>query len=265
MEFMHANGVVLHYSDSGGDGPAIVFSNSLGTDFRIWDRVAPHFAATHRIIRYDKRGHGLSEAPPAPYRMGDHVADLAALLDQRKVRGAVVVGLSVGGVIAQGLAAIRPGLVSALVLSNTAHKIGTTDSWNARIAAVTSGGLGSIADAVMKLWFTPQFRDPANAAFMGCRNMLVRTPVEGYAGTCAALRDADMTDSTRALKLPVLCIAGDQDGSTPPDLVRSMAELIGGSQFRVVDDAGHIPCMEQPDAVVTLIRQFLRHIPHQDR
>ena len=125
------------------------------------------------------------------------------------------------------------------------------------VDAVTKNGIGSIADNVMKLWFTPAFRDPRNAEFVGCRNMLVRTPLEGYVGTCAALRDADLTESTRALKVPTLCIVGDQDGSTPPDLVRSTAELIRGAEFHIVADAGHIPCIEQPDAVADLVRQFL--------
>lgn len=256
MKFTHVNGIVLHYEDSGADRPAIVFSNSLGTDFRIWDDVAADLRADFRIIRYDKRGHGLSQATPAPYRMSDHVGDLAALLDERKVTSAIVVGLSVGGVIAQGLAAVRPDLVRGLVLSNTAHKIGTIDSWNARIATVEAGGIESIAENVMKLWFTEPFRSPSNARFLGCRNMLVRTPLAGYVGTCAALRDTDYTEQTRALKVPVLCIAGDQDGSTPPDLVRSTSELIRGAEFRIVADAGHIPCVEQPAAVAALLRQF---------
>ena len=257
MRFMNANGVSLHYDDTGGDKPAIVFSNSLGTDFRIWDKVAARLGDAHRIVRYDKRGHGLSEATPAPYSMSDHVDYVAALLDELRVKSAAVVGLSVGGVIAQGLAATRPDLVRALVLSNTAHKIGTNESWNSRIDTVTKNGIGSIADNVMKLWFTPAFRDPRNAEFVGCRNMLVRTALEGYVGTCAALRDADLTESTRALKVPTLCIVGDQDGSTPPDLVRSTADLIRGAEFHIVADAGHIPCIEQPDAVADLVRQFL--------
>lgn len=258
MRFLRANGVVLHVDDSGGDRPAIVFANSLGTDFRIWDAVAPAFAATHRIIRYDKRGHGLSEVTPAPYSIDDHIGDLAALLDGLGVKSAIIVGLSVGGVIAQGLAAARPDLVKAVVLSNTAHKIGTQDSWNARIDTVMANGIGHIGDAVMKLWFTPAFHKNHTEDLAGCRNMLVRTPVEGYAGTCAALRDADMTASTKALKIPVLCIGGDQDGSTPPDLVRSMAALITGAEFVIIPGSGHIPCIEQPEAMAAAIRQFLK-------
>lgn len=257
MRFMRANGVAIHFSDTGGDRPALVFSNSLGTDFGIWDAVAPAFAATHRVIRYDSRGHGLSDAPPAPYQISDHVNDLAALLDNLGVSQATIVGLSVGGLIAQGLAAARSDLVQALVLSNTAHKIGTADGWNARIDTVNNNGIGSIAGNVMKLWFTPAFHNDKPDLLSGCTNMLVRTPVSGYVGTCAAIRDADMTASTSALTVPVLCIGGDQDGSTPPDLVRSMSALIKSSELVIIPGSGHIPCVEQPDAVIAAIRQFL--------
>ena len=111
----------------------------------------------------------------------------------------------------------------------------------------------------MQRWFTPAYRRPDNADFVGYRAMFTRTPVDGYVGTCASVRDADLTESTRALKLPTLCIVGDQDGTTPPDLVRSMADLIRNSEFRIIPDAGHIPCIEQPDAVAGLIGTFLRN------
>ena len=258
MAFTRVNGVVLHYEDTGGTKPALVFANSLGTDFRIWDAVAAKLAGSYRLIRYDKRGHGLSEATPAPYAMTDHVEDLAALLGALGVSSAAIVGLSVGGVIAQGLAATHPELVRALVLCDTAHKIGTDELWNGRIDAVTNAGIASIADTVMQRWFTPAYRVPGNADFVGYTTMLKQTSVDGYAGTCAALRDADLTESTRALKLPVMCIVGDQDGSTPPELVRSMADLIRGSQFRIIADAGHLPCIEQPQAVAGIIAAFLK-------
>lgn len=258
MAFARVNDVVLHHDVRGkADGPVVVFSNSLGTDFRIWDAVAATLADRYRVVLYDKRGHGLSEATPAPYRMDDHVSDLAALLDHLQVGKATIVGLSVGGMIAQGLAAKRPDLVTALVLCDTAHKIGTAEMWNARIDAVTASGIGPMSDAIMERWFTPAYRVPENAAFVGYTAMLTRTTVDGYAGTCAALRDADFTESTRALTIPVLCIVGDQDGSTPPDLVRSTAELIKGARFEIVNGAGHIPCVEQPADTARLIGDFL--------
>ncbi len=258
MAFVRVNGVVLHYSDTGTDkGPVIVFANSLGSDFRIWDAVAGGLTRPCRIIRYDKRGHGLSEATPAPYSMTDHVEDLAALLDHLKIRKAVIAGVSVGGMIAQGLAALRPDLVSALVLMDTAHKIGDEDYWNTRIGLIERDGIASIADAILERWFTAAYRSPENADFAGYSAMLTRTPVSGYTGTCAAIRDADLTESTRALDVPVLCMVGDGDGATPPDLVRSLAELIGGAQFEIIRDAGHLPGIEKPEKTTALINAFL--------
>jgi len=259
MAFARVNGIVLHHDVRGNaDAPALVFSNSLGTDFRIWDEVAARLAGDFRIALYDKRGHGLSEAPPAPYTIDDHVGDLAALLDHLGIARAAVVGLSVGGLIAQGLAAARPDLVAALVLIGTAPKLGTAETWNARIETVAAKGIAALADDILPRWFTAAFRSPDNPAFAGYRAMLARSPAEGYAGTCAALRDADLTASTRALRLPALCLVGDQDGSTPPDLVRATAALIAGAEFEVIAGAGHIPCVEQPAATAALIGDFLR-------
>lgn len=258
MAFARVNDVVLHYEDRGGESlPALVFSNSLGTDFRIWNAVVGELGENYRFIRYDKRGHGLSEATPAPYAMTDHVNDLAVLLDRLGITNASIVGLSVGGMIAQGLAALRPDLVSALVLCDTAHRIGTPELWNERIDGVTANGFASLADAIMERWFTAAYRSPENANFTGYLAMLTRTTVEGYVGTCAAIRDCDLTESARALSVPTLCLVGDQDGSTTPDLVRSLAELIDGAQFAVVKDAGHLPCIEQPGETAKLIDQFL--------
>ncbi|HWK67555.1 MAG TPA: 3-oxoadipate enol-lactonase [Rhizobiaceae bacterium] len=263
MAFARVNGVVLHHEVRGTPGrPFLVFSNSLGTDFRIWNAVADQLRSDYRIVLYDKRGHGLSESTPAPYSLSDHVADLSALLDHLGIQRTAVVGLSVGGLIAQGIAALHPEKVGALILSDTAHKIGTAATWNERIDAVTTNGIGSIADAIMQRWFTQAYRTPENADFIGYTAMLTRTDVEGYAGTCAALRDADLTESTRSLKVPTLVIVGDEDGSTPPDLVRSTAELIQGSEFRIIEGAGHLPNIEKPGVVASLISDFLKTVKY---
>lgn len=259
MLFAKLNDVTLHYQMISGpaDKPVLVFVNSLGTDFRIWRDVIVALAGLYPILTYDKRGHGLSDLGVTPYKMQDHIDDLAALLDHLKVSKAVICGLSVGGMIAQGLADTRPDLVKALMLCDTAHKIGNADGWNARIKVVEEQGLASISDAIMERWFTPEFRKPSNPAYAGYVNMLVRQPAEGYAATCAALRDADMTNAARMLTVPTLCVVGDQDGSTPPELVRSMADLIAESEFMVVEGSGHIPCVEQPERFIATIRQFL--------
>ena len=264
MQAMRVNGVTLHWRSNGPedgpeDGPrngrTLVFSNSLGTDFRIWDPLLAHLPAEWRVIRYDKRGHGLSDLPDGDWGMAEHVADLAGLLDGLGITGAVVCGLSVGGMIAQGLAAERPDLVRALILCDTGAKIGSPELWDERIRTVEGQGIAAMADAVMERWFTPAFRE--RAEFPLYRNMLLRTAPGGYAGTCAAIRDTDLRGSTARLTLPCLAVCGDQDGATPPDLVRETAELVRGSRFELIRGAGHIPCVEQPEALGAAIGRFL--------
>lgn len=256
MQTMSTSGITLHIRDEGPrDGRAVLFANSLGTDLRVWDALLPLLPAGLRIVRYDKRGHGLSDATPAPYAMDRLVADAEAVCGGLGLRDVTFVGLSIGGLIGQGLAAKRPDLVRALVLMDTAAKIGTAQMWQDRIDAITAGGVEALADPILERWFTPAFR-AANPGFALWRNMLTRTSVAGYTGCCAAIAGADLTDSTRALRLPVLAMAGDADGSTPPDLVRATADLCG-ADFHVIPDAGHIPCVEQPQATARLLADFL--------
>lgn len=258
MAFAELNGVVLHYADEGlRDAPVIAFSNSLGTDFRIWDGVVEALGEQFRTIRYDKRGHGLSTCPPSPYTMDEHVGDFAALLDHVGVGNAIIVGLSVGGLIAQGLTAARPGLARAVVLCDTAHKIMTDEIWNQRIAAVEADGLEALADGTMERWFSNGFRATETAALAGSRNMLVRTPEAGYVGTCVAIRETDYTAVAKAINVPVLCVVGDEDGATPPDVVRATSEIIPGAKFIIIEGAGHLPCVEKPATLAGHITEFL--------
>lgn len=259
MQFVRINDVTIHYQVIGAtaEKPVLVFANSLGTDFRIWRDVIVRLAGDFAILLYDKRGHGLSDIGQVPYAIEDHATDLAGLLDFLSVRNAFICGLSVGGLIAQSLYLRRPDLVRALILCDTAHKIGTPEMWNARIAAVEANGIASIVDPVMERWFTPAFRRPENAAFAGYCNMLERQPATGYTATCAAIRDADFTEAAKRIAVPTICIVGDQDGSTPPDLVLSTAKLIPGARYEVIRDAGHIPCVEQPEALTAVIRAFI--------
>jgi 3-oxoadipate enol-lactonase len=258
VQFVQVNGVSLHHQIIGGPGnkPVIVFINSLGTDFRIWRDVIVRLAGSYPLLTYDKRGHGLSDVGQAPYSIDDHVDDLIGLLEHLKVNNAVICGLSVGGLIAQGLYARRPDLVKALILCDTAHKIGTAEMWAARIAAIEERGLEGIVDGVMERWFTAAFRN-GDPAFPGYRNMMLRQPVDGYIGTCAAIRDADYTEAARQIAVPTLCVVGDQDGATSPDLVLSLAKLVPGARYEVIKDAGHIPCVEQPEMLTTIIEAFL--------
>lgn len=262
-QFIRANGIVLHTRLIGAaDGPALVFSNSLGSDFRIWEEVAARLAGRYRILLYDKRGHGLSDAPPGPYTIDDHADDLLALLDHFNIASAAIVGLSVGGMVAQRLAVRAPERVAAMVLCGTAARIGTPESWANRIGAVERGGIASVAESILELWFTADFRQRRANEFAGWRNMLVRMPADGYVATCATVRDTDLRADAARIATPVLCVAGDQDGSTPPDLVQATSRLIPGSRFALIKDAGHIPCVEQPEVLANLVREHLEGSSH---
>ena len=261
MKIATLGDVQLHYREDGDPaGAPLVFANSLGTDMRLWDDVLPLLPAGLRIIRFDKRGHGLSSCPAAPYSMGALITDTERLLDYLNVRDCVFVGLSIGGMIAQGLAVKRLDLVRAMVISNTAAKIGTAEMWNDRISAIRTGGIEALADAVMEPWFSKPFRQ--NDALTAWRNMLVRQPAEGYIGCGAAIGGTDLYAATATLTLPTLAIAGSEDGSTPPDLVRETADLIKGSRFHLVRGAGHLPCVEKPGEYAEVLTEFLHEIGH---
>jgi 3-oxoadipate enol-lactonase len=261
MDVLRLDDVSLHVQVEGpDDGPPVVFANSLGTDLRLWDDVVAALPAGLRVIRYDKRGHGLSTCPPAPYAMGALVRDAERIMDAFEVRDAVFVGLSIGGLIAQGLAAKRLDLVRAVVLSNTGFKIGTREMWDDRIAMLRDGGLASMADAIMERWFAPAFR--ASDAVTPWRRMVETCPEEGYAGCSAAIAGADFYTTTAALRLPALVIAGDRDGATPPDMVRDLADLIPGARFELMRGVGHLPCAEKPEEYAALLIGFLKDIGH---
>lgn len=245
----------MHYRiDGPDDGPTVVFGNSLGTDLRLWDAVLPLLPGI-RAVRYDKRGHGLSDTGGAA-SIADLAEDAAALVEMVGGGPVVFVGLSIGGMIGQALADARPDLLHALVLSNTAARMGSAETWNARIAAVRAGGVASIAAPVMERWFAPGFR--ATPALHLWRNMLARSDADGYVAGCEAISAADLTERTATLRLPTLVLAGESDGSSPPDLVRATADLIPGAAFHVIPGAGHLPCVETPSEWAALVAPFLQ-------
>lgn len=261
MRLADVGDVRLHYRlDGPEDGAPVVFANSLGTDMRLWDPILPYLPDGLRILRYDKRGHGLSTCPTGPYSMGALVADVERLMDHLGMKDCVFVGLSIGGMIAQGLAVKRLDLVRGLVLSNTGARIGNAEMWAQRIAAVQAGGIDALADAVMERWFSKAFRESDELELW--RNMLVRQPDDGYAGCSAAISGTDFYTTTATLRLPTLGIAGDEDGSTPPDLVRETIDLVPGSGLHLIRGAGHLPCVEKPEEYARVLTTFLQEIGH---
>lgn len=260
---VHRGNIALHVRVDGTDdtdAPTLVFSNSLGTNLHVWDPILPYLPKGLRIVRYDMRGHGKSDVPDDPYSMGALVTDAEAICDTLDVRNALFVGLSVGGMIGQGLAVKRLDIVRALVLSNTAVKIGNAQLWQDRINAVKARGLTAMADSVMERWFGPAFR--TSPAVIPWRDMLISTPVAGYVGVCAAIAGTDFYTPTSGLRLPTLGIAGTDDKATPPDLVRETIDLIPGAELKLMRKVGHLPCVEDPESYGAILTAFILKTGH---
>lgn len=262
MPFVRISGTLLHYRLTGPEGaPPLVFVNSLGTDARIWDAVIAALSDRYRCLSYDKRGHGLSDAPDGDYALDDHLDDLEGLLDQLRLNKGTVIGVSVGGLIAQGRALRAPHRVAALVLCCTAPRMGDAAMWAARIETARTKGLETMADPVMERWFSPDFRQHRPDELAGWRNLFLRTNPLGYANTCATLRDTDLSADIAQIEAPTLIVAGGADLAAPVDLVRNCT-AIPGSRFEVLDGVGHIPSIEQPARLADLIQDFLKEADH---
>lgn len=261
MRAVQANGVTLHVAETGPrTAPAVLFCNSLGTDLRLWDALLAHLPRGLRYIRYDKRGHGLSECPPGDWSIADLARDAEQLIEALGAGPVIFVGLSIGGMIGQQLATARPDLVRALVLSNTAARMGSPDIWAQRIAAIRAGGIAVLESAILDRWFGPACRHSPDAALWG--TMLARTPQAGYLACCAAIAGADLTQQTARLRLPTLAIAGEFDGASPADLVAATAALIPGAQCHIISGAGHLPCVECPADYAARLIPFLKEHTH---
>lgn len=263
MNFINLHGVTIHYkylpcSTLGDGGKTFLFINSLGTDFRIWDEVAEALNSYGNILLFDKRGHGLSDTVPGTTGLNDFAADAVALLNHLQINKCIIIGLSVGGMIAQVLANCIPEKTEKLVLCDTRHKIGNAQIWNERIAAVQEKGLAAISDGVMQRWFSEKFRMNEAVKVSGYKNMLERTPAIGYIKTCEAIRDADLTEIAKQIKIPALCVVGSEDKSTLPEEVKNLADLIEGSVFKIIEGSGHIPCVDNSEALSKLIIDFIK-------
>ena len=246
--------------DGAATGPVLVMNHALGTNLTIWDHVIPLLPPSLRILRYDHRGHGGSDVPPAPYSMGALITDAERLLDHLAIRDCVYLGLAMGGLVAQGLAIKRLDLVRGLVLSNTGTKIGTENYWQDRMALVRSGGLAAINAAATERIFSRAFRATPDIA--PWQDLMLNGSAEGYLGCAAAIAGTDFYTPTASLRLPTLAIAGSEDGITPPDLVREMADLIPGSRFALIRGGGHLPFVERPQAYADALTTFLKDIGH---
>jgi 3-oxoadipate enol-lactonase len=264
MKFAIVGDITLHYSLEGvTDGVPLVLINSLGTDLRLWDRLVPHFDHRFALIRYDKRGHGLSDCPPGPYSIQDQANDLAGLLEYLQLKQVILIGISVGGMIALAYAGRDPDRVKALVLADTAAKIGVPEFWDERIKAIQTNGLAGMAETILARWFSPAFPAQRPADYRGYANMLTRTPAAGYIATCQALQAADLSPLAATIQTPALVLCGAEDLATPPERSRELAAALRNARFELIEQAGHLPCVEQPAAMAEKITRFLQELLDQ--
>lgn len=257
----------LHYTvrDARRDcgKPTLVMSHALGCDASLWDTLANSLAAEHRVVCYDHRGHGDSEAPHGPYTMTALAEDadhLLAELDARYATGPVVwIGLSLGGMVGQELALAHPRRLKALVIANSTSRYDEAGraQWAQRIAAVEAGGPEAVADGAMQRWFSPAFHAERPAAVARWRRRVATTPKAGYLGACHAVMHMDTAALLPRVALPVLVIAGALDQGTPPAMSQAIAQAIPGARLEVIDEAAHLSVLERPAAFERAVRDFL--------
>jgi 3-oxoadipate enol-lactonase len=260
MSFLRAGDITVHYNLAGPAGaPVVMMSNSLGTSLAIWDPQAEALLSRFRVLRYDTRGHGLTDCPTAAkgYTIDQLSADAVALLDALELDAVHFCGLSIGGLIGQRLAATAPQRVKSLILCDTAPRIGPPQMWDDRVAAIRKGGIEVIAEGTMQRWFTTRFQVERQAELAGIRNMLVRTPPEGYIGCSLAIRDAELGPDDRKISCPTLVVVGESDPATPPSAAREIADAIKGARLELIANAAHIVTIEQPAALNRLLTGFL--------
>ncbi len=255
--FTTSDGLSLRFEDTGGDKPALLLSNSLGTRLEMWQPQMAAFTDAFRVVRYDKRGHGESELRVGPTSFARLTLDAVELLDHLGIARADWCGLSMGGMSGMWAGTHHAGRFGRLVLCNTGAGMPTPDMWNQRIATVKCDGLKPLIPTIVDRWFTKRFQQADPKAVARIVAMLETTPPEGYAACSAAIRDMDQRESIRSIRLPTLVISGTHDGSTPPEKGREIAAAIPGARY-VELDAAHLSNIEQEQAFTDTVMAFLK-------
>ena len=257
MPFLEIGDLRAHYAFSGpANAPILVLSNSLGTNFSMWDPQIPLFERHFRVLRYDTRGHGQSSVTPGPYRIEQLARDVLHLLDRLTLDRVHFCGFSMGGMIGMWLGASAPDRLHKLVLCNTAARIGTAEVWNARIDAVSKNGMRSLAPAVIERWFTPAFRAAALEIVANTQRMVEASAPEGYAACCAAIRDMDLRENISSIRIPTLVVSGAKDPATTVADGRFLVEKISGARYLELPTA-HLSNIEASAKFSSEVLSFL--------
>jgi len=261
MHFVEVNGTALRY-DVCGSGSTLVLIHEMGGTLESWDLVVPLFSAKRRVLRYDTRGHGGSDAPAGPYTLDELAEDARALLGALGISTTHWVGLSMGGMIGQTLALKAPELFASLVLCDTTSRVPpeAKPQWEERIRTADTQGMESLVEPTLGRWFTPPFRERQPEVVERVGAMIRGRKPAGYIGCCRAIAGLDLTDRVGAIKLPTLVIVGEEDPGTPVAAARVLHERIKGSELVVLKSASHLSNLEQPDLFSSALTDFLRRV-----
>ena len=259
MPHASVNGIQLYYEVAGpGDGTPILMSNSLASNLTMWDlQVEPLEMEGFKVIRYDSRGHGQSDAPEGAYGIEMLADDAAGLLDHLDIASAHYCGLSKGGMVGQMMGIRHADRVKTLTLADTAAHMPATDTWEQRIATVTDGGMDAVVDGTVERWFTAPGRQRIPDEVEKVRSMILSTPVAGFIGCCRAIMAMDMRPTNVSIKKPTLVICGEQDTGTTPAQAKEIADAIPGATLELIPSAAHLANIEQPVAFTNALLKLV--------
>ena len=243
--------------------PWLMLSHSVATDLTMWDWVSDGLAEEFRILRYDTRGHGGSEAPAGDYTMNMLADDAAGILDALKIDKVHFLGLSLGGMTGLGLALNHPDRLASLIVADARAQAnpGYSASWQQRSEAVARQGIECIVEANLERWFTERFRRNDPDTMDKVRAIIRRTSTVGYRGCAAALAGLSYGERLKDIRLPVLYLTGSDDQGAPPEAMKEMQQVTPGAHYVEIPDAGHISCIEQPEAFGEAVTRFLNTVP----
>jgi 3-oxoadipate enol-lactonase len=254
-----AGGAIRTQVDGPEGAPWVVLSNSLGASLAMWDPQVPALGTTHRVLRYDTRGHGGSATVTGPFTIADLVADAVAVMDAHGVDQADFVGLSMGGMTGLGLALLHPHRLRRLVCADARADAPEAfrANWDARIAKVVDGGLAAIVDTTLEGWLTADFRAAHPEVVAQVRAMVLGNDPAGYAACCAALKTLDYFKDLGRITVPTLYVCGEHDKGAPPEVMRAMAQATPGAGFVLIPDAAHVANLNAPEPFTAALRAFL--------
>ena len=252
-----ANGIDIHYEVE-GSGPWLTMSHSLACDLHMWDPQMPVLTKRFKVLRFDTRGHGQSSAPAGEYTLEQMADDVKGLLDGLGIKQTHWAGLSMGGMIGQAFALKYPGVFQSLVLADTTSRRppDAAKMWGDRIETARTRGMDALVESTLARWFTEPYRNSRKDVMQRIGDGIRKTPVEGFAGCCAAISRVDYLDRLGEIKAPALVMVGEHDHGTPPEAARKIRENLPGSELKIIPSAAHLSNIEQTEAFNQALTAF---------